>query len=141
MYLVKDLTHAQQDVTEIHDTKDVLDVLIGICGLDDRGRRNVDSVLSRMAFGDVFARRPYFKVWCVPDKPYLFRQKIEAAAVRLLKTCTDDYASRIWSIIRDDVINDVLLCACESDDVDSFTDGDTALAIGRAIVERFGFEV
>lgn len=141
MYLVKDLTRAQQDVAEVHDTKDVLDILIGVCGLDDCQLRSVGSVLSRMTFGDVFTRRPYFKVWCVPDKACLLHQEIEVAALGLLKTCTDDYASRIWSVIRNDVISDVLLCACESGDEGSFTDGDTALAIGRAIAERFGYEV
>lgn len=139
MFLVKDLTHAQQDVAEVHDTKDVLDIITGItgkCRLED-----VSHVLSRMTFGEVFIRHPYFKVWCVPDEAYLLHREIEEAATRLLKTCTDDYASRIWSVIRDEVVDDVVLCACEPSGEDSFTDGDIALAIGRAIAERFGFEV
>ena len=139
MFLVKDLSRAQQDVAEVHDTKDVLDIITGItgkCRLED-----VDLVLSRMTFGDVFTRHPYFKVWCVPDEAYLLHREIEEAATGLLKTCTDDYASRIWSIIRDEVVDDVVLCACEPSGEDGFTDGDIALAIGRAIAERFGFEV
>lgn len=139
MFLVKDLSCAQQDVAEVHDTKEVLDIITGITGkarLED-----VDHVLSRMTFGEVFIRHPYFKVWCVPDEAYLLHREIEEAATGLLKTCTDDYASRIWSIIRDEVVDDVVLCACEPSGEDGFTDGDIALAIGRAIAERFGFEV
>lgn len=139
MFLVKDLTHAQQDVTEVHDTKDVLDIITGITG---KGHlEDVDHVLSRMTFGDVFTRHPYFRVWCVPDEAYLLHREIEEAATRLLKTCTDDYASRIWNVIRDEVVDDVVLCACEPSGEDGFTDGDIALAIGRAIAERFGYEV
>ena len=140
MFLVKDLSCAQQSVEEIHDIKDVLDVLIGLHDLGDQQLKDVDHVLSRMTFGDVFTRHPYFKVWCVPDEAYLLHREIEEAATGLLKTCTDDYASRIWSIIRDEVVDDVVLCACEPSGEDGFTDGDIALAIGRAIAERF-FEV
>ena len=140
MFLVKDLSCAQQSVEEIHDIKDVLDVLIGLHDLGDQQLKDVDHVLSRMTFGDVFTRHPYFKVWCVPDEAYLLHREIEEAATRLLKTCTDDYASRIWSAIRDEVVDDVVLCACEPSGEDGFTDGDIALAIGRAIAERF-FEV
>ena len=141
MFLVKDLSCAQQSVEEIHDIKDVLDVLIGLHDLGDQQLKDVDHVLSRMTFGDVFTRHPYFKVWCVPDEAYLLHREIEEAATRLLKTCTDDYASRIWSAIRDEVVDDVVLCACEPSGEDGFTDGDIALAIGRAIAERFGYEV
>ena len=141
MFLVKDLSRAQQDVTEVHDTKDVLDIIIGLCDLDGVKLEDVDHVLSRMTFGDVFTRHPYFKVWCVPDEAYLLHREIEEAATRLLKTCTDDYASRIWSAIRDEVVDDVVLCACEPSGEDGFTDGDIALAIGRALAERLGSEV
>lgn len=141
MFLVKDLSCAQQSVEEIHDIKDVLDVLIGLHDLGDQQLKDVDHVLSRMTFGDVFTRHPYFKVWCVPDEAYLLHREIEEAATRLLKTCTDDYASRIWGAIRDEVVDDVVLCACEPSGEDGFTDGDIALAIGRAIAERFGYEV
>lgn len=138
MFLIKDLTRAQQDVAEVHDTKDVLDIIIGI---GDYRLKDVDHVLSRMTFGDVFTKHPYFKVWCVPDEAYLLHREIEDAATRLLKACTDDYASHIWNTIRDEVVNDVQLCACEPSGEDDFTDGDIALAIGRAIAERFGYEV
>lgn len=141
MFLVKDLTRAQQDVAEVHDTKDVLDIITGLCDLENPRLEDVDHVLSRMTFGEVFIRHPYFKVWCVPDEAYLLHREIEEAATGLLKTCTDDYVSRIWSIIRDEVVDDVVLCACEPSGEDGFTDGDIALAIGRAIAERFGFEV
>ena len=139
MFLVKNLTRAQQDVSEVHDTKDVLDIIIGITGRDDLV--DVEEVLWRMTFGDVFTRHPYFKAWCVPDEAYLLHREIEEAATRLLKTCTDDYASRIWSAIRDEVVDDVVLCACEPSGEDGFTDGDIALAIGRALAERLGYEV
>lgn len=141
MFLVKDLSRAQQDVAEVHDTKDVLDIIIGLCDLDGVKLKDVGHVLSRMTFGDVFTRHPYFKVWCVPDEAYLLHLEIEEAATRLLKTCTDDYASRIWSAIRDEVVDDVVLCACEPSGEDGFTDGDIALAIGRALAERLGYEV
>ncbi len=139
MFLIKNLTHTRQDTTEVHSIKEALDTITGITG-DDR-LSNVGSVLGQMTFGDVFTRRPFFKVWCVPDEAYLLHREIGEAATRLLKTCTDDYASRIWSIIENDVIDDVQLCACEPSGEDGFTDGDIALAIGRAIAERFGFEV
>lgn len=141
MFLVKDLSRAQQDVTEVHDTKDVLDIIIGLCDLDGVRLKDVDHVLSRMTFGDVFTRHPYFKVWCVPDEAYLLHREIEEAATWLLKTCTDDYASRIWSAIRDEVVDDVVLCACEPSGEDGFTDDDIAQAIGRALAERLGYEV
>ena len=141
MFLVKDLSRAQQDVAEVHDTKDVLDIITGLCDLENPRLEDIDHVLSRMTFGEVFIRHPYFKVWCVPDEAYLLHREIEEAATGLLKTCTDDYASRIWSIIRDAVVDDVVLCACEPSGEDGFTDGDIALAIGRAIAERFGYEV
>ena len=141
MFLVKDLSRAQQDVAEFHDTKDVLDIITGLCDLENPRLEDVDHVLSRMTFGDVFTRHPYFKVWCVPDEAYLLHREIEEAATRLLKTCTDDYATRIWNVIRDEVVDDVVLCACEPSGGDGFTDGDIALAIGRAIAERFGYEV
>lgn len=71
--------------------------------------------------------------------PYISEvdQLIAATATRLLKICTDDYASRIWRTIETDVVADVLECTA---DEDSFTDGDVALAIGRAICERLGLE-
>lgn len=65
-------------------------------------------------------------------------EQIAAAATRLLKTCTDDYASRIWASIGQDVVIDV--CEC-TDGEDGFTDGDIALAIGRSIAKRLGIEV
>lgn len=139
MFLVKDLAHPQYDAEYIHDTNDVLDIITGITGRDDLD--DVAQVLGQMTFGDVFTRHPDFKVWCVPDEAYLLHREIEEAATRLLKTCTDDYASRIWGVIHDEVVNDVVLCACEPSGEDGFTDGDIALALGRAIAERFGIEV
>lgn len=141
MFLVKDLSRAQQDVAEVHDTKDVLDIITGLCDLENPRLEDVDHVLSSMTFGEVFIRHPYFKVWCVPDEAYLLHREIEEAATRLLKTCTDDYATRIWNVIRDEVVDDVVLCACEPSGEDGFTDGDIALAIGRALAERLGYEV
>lgn len=141
MFLVKDLSRAQQDVAEVYDTKDVLDIIVGLCDIEAPRLDDVAHILSRMTFGEVFTRHPYFKVRCVPDEAYLLHREIEEAATRLLKTCTDDYASRIWTIIRDEVVDDAVLCACEPSGEDGFTDGDIALAIGRAIAERFGYEV
>ena len=137
MYLVKNLTTKQQ-VSKVYDSKDVLDIIIGITGNEPTG---VNEVLWQMTFGNVFTRYPYFKVWFVPDETYLLHREIEEAATRLLKTCTDDYALRIWSTIHDEVINDVLLCACGPSSEDGFTDGDIALVIGRAIADRLGIEV
>ena len=33
-------------------------------------------------------------------------EKIAVAAIRLLKTATDDYDTRIWSVIKDNVLED-----------------------------------
>ncbi len=65
---------------------------------------------------------------------------ISEVAYKLLTACVDDYDSRIWNIIKDDVIDDVLECS-GIEDGEGFTDGDVALAIGRAIAERLGVEV
>lgn len=66
--------------------------------------------------------------------------EIAAAATRLLKSFTDDYAGRIWEKIKDSVIDDVLMCS-GIDDGEGFTDGDVCLSIGRAICELTGIEV
>lgn len=63
---------------------------------------------------------------------------VASVATEMLKTATDDYASRIWAIIKNDVITDVLEC---TDDVPGFSNGDVALALGRAIASRLGIEV
>lgn len=136
MFLVKNLTTKRQEVSKVYETKDVLDIITGIIG--DNELTDISEALRRMTFGDVFTRHSYFKVQCVRDEAHSLHQEIEEAATQLLKRCTDDYALRIWSIIASDVIDDVELC---TGDEDGFTDGDIALAIGRAIAERFGFEV
>lgn len=56
----------------------------------------------------------------------------------MLKSCADDYASRIWQSIRTDVIADVLEC---TDGEDGFVKSDVALAIGRGLSKRLGLEV
>lgn len=63
--------------------------------------------------------------------------KIELCASEILCACTDDYASRIWALIRNDVINDVLEC---TDGEDGFTRGGVCLAIGRALLEGLSSE-
>lgn len=65
-------------------------------------------------------------------------KKVELYAIEVLKDCTDDYASRIWALIRDEVIADVLECTA---DEKVFTRGDICLAIGRALLESLGGEV
>ncbi len=65
---------------------------------------------------------------------------ISEVACKLLTVCVDDYDARIWNVIKDDVIDDVLECS-GIEDGEGFTDGDVALAIGRAISERLGIEV
>ena len=67
-------------------------------------------------------------------------EEIAAAAIRLLKSFTDDYAGRIWEKIKDSVIDDVLMCS-GIEDGDGFTDGDVCLSIGRSICELDGIEV
>lgn len=63
---------------------------------------------------------------------------IAAVATKLLSACTNDYTSRIWDVIGENVIADVLEC---TEDEDGFTDGDVALALGRAICKRVGVEI
>ena len=65
-------------------------------------------------------------------------ETIALIATTLLKTCTDDYASRIWSAIGDNVIIDVLQCT--EDGIDGITEGDVALSIGRELASRLGVE-
>lgn len=64
---------------------------------------------------------------------------IDMCAAALLKRATDDYGSRIYQVIRDDVIADVKECSAfiESRGV---TQGDVALAIGRALCKRLNIE-
>ena len=69
-----------------------------------------------------------------------YRDEIEMEALSLLVRCTDDYASRIWEKIADDVVSDVMECSGIEDDGE-FSSGDVALAIGRAILEALGGEV
>lgn len=65
---------------------------------------------------------------------------ISEVACGLLTACVDDYDSRIWDVIRDDVLEDVLMCSGIKNG-EGFTEGDVALSIGRAIAERLGIEV
>lgn len=65
---------------------------------------------------------------------------ISVIACKLLTACVDDYDSRIWNVIKEDVVNDVMECSGVQDG-DGFTEGDVALAIGRSIAERLGIEV
>ncbi len=64
-----------------------------------------------------------------------YSEAIGEVATKLLKNCTDDYASRIWTAIEEDVVADVLECSAAAKD-GGFTDGDVALAVGRTIHER-----
>ena len=65
---------------------------------------------------------------------------LSEVAMELLTLCVDDYNSRIWNVIKDDVLTDVLECSNIADG-EGFTEGDVALAIGRAIAGRLGIEV
>lgn len=140
MFLVTDLTGKVPHTTAINDAKTVRDVIVGITG-ESRVGDAILGIVSYMSFGDEFICQPRFKVKCVKDADaeMPIAKSIAMVALRLLTACIDDYASRIWSRIEDMVIADVLECTngCE----DGFTNGDVALAIGRAIAEQFGIEV
>lgn len=139
MFLVTDLTGKVPYTTAINDVKTVRDVIVGITG-ESRVGDAIQGIASYVSFGTEFICQPRFKVKCVKDvdAEMPIAQSIAMAAARLLATCTDDYASRIWNRIEDTVIADVL--ECTDDCEDGFTDGDVALAIGRAIAEQFGIE-
>ena len=68
----------------------------------------------------------------------ILTQWIANYCTEFLKIATDDYAFRIWNVIENDVINDVLEC---TDGKDGFTKGDVALALGRVIAKKLGIEV
>lgn len=140
MFLVTDLTEKVPFTTKISDAKTVRDVIVGITGESKVGEA-VLSIVGHMRFGDEFICRPRFKVKYVreADAEIPITNSIAATATGLLATCTDDYASRIWSRIDAAVITDVMECTDECEK--GYTDGDVALAIGRAIAEQFGFEV
>lgn len=140
MFLVTDLTGKVPYTTTINDAKTVRDVIAGITG-ESRVGDAVLGIVGYMSCGDEFICQPRFKVKCVKDvdAELSIVKSIAMTATHLLATCTDDYASRIWSRIEDTVIADVL--ECTDDCEDGFTDGDVALAIGRAIAEQFGIEI
>lgn len=74
------------------------------------------------------------------DKKEQTVQNIENVALELLSPCMDDYAQRVWDEIWDVVITDV--CECVEDiKKNGFTNGDVALAIGRAIFSRLGGDI
>lgn len=77
------------------------------------------------------------KGYNIEEKEF-FLQWITMYGMESLKTATDDYAFRIWNVIEDDVVNDVLEC---TDGKDGFTKGDVALAIGRVIARKLEIEV
>ena len=137
MFLITDLTVNPPRTTRSNDMKDVHDIILGITDAEDIAGDAL-AIMSYMNIGCTYTFGPYFKIRCINN----FTQKgpdietIAAAATSLLATCTDDYASRIWSCIENDVIIDVLECTDEC--ADGFTNGDVALAIGRAIASRFG---
>ena len=64
---------------------------------------------------------------------------IDRCAGAVLKRATDDYASRIYEIIKEDVRADVRECVSYVESR-GFTQGDVQLAIGRAICRRLGIE-
>lgn len=66
-------------------------------------------------------------------------EAIESCAIRLLSPCLNDYTVRIWEKIKDEVIDDV--CQCVDVEREGFTDGDVALAIGRAVASAVGIEI
>ena len=66
-------------------------------------------------------------------------QEIEQVACRLLKACADDYGAAIWRKLGSRIIQDVKETAGDINS-DGFTDGDVALAIGRAIVTSINAE-
>lgn len=64
---------------------------------------------------------------------------IDRCAGAVLTRATDDYASRIYEIIKEDVRADVRECVSYVES-QGFTQGDVQLAIGRAICKRLGIE-
>ena len=76
------------------------------------------------------------KGYNIEEKEF-FLQWITMYGMESLKTATDDYASRIWNVIEDDVVNDVLEC---TDGKDGFTKG-TAMAFREFIVQKTGLTV
>ena len=60
-------------------------------------------------------------------------QEITLTAQRLLKACVDDYNAAVWGKIQNAVIEDVKESVGNIES-EGFTDGDVALAIGRALV-------
>ena len=58
----------------------------------------------------------------------------------LLKRAAGDYGNRIFEVIKDDVIEDVMGCIAYKES-GGFTQEDVQLTIGRAICTRIGIEV
>jgi len=140
MFLLTDMAHGYPSITKLYDTKDVGDVVTGITG--DRGTGDLaETIAGYMRIGSEFSCNGDFKLCCVLDDEAstVIADNIEAVAHEKMTRCLDDYAERIWAVIKDAVICDVLTCT--SGGKDGFSDVDVTLAIGRVIAARLGIEV
>ena len=126
-FLVTDLTHKYPRITQLNDTRDVGDVIVGITG-NTAAARTAELIAANM-------------MRCVQndDVTVAIAEDIAAVAHAKMARCMDDYAERIWAFIGSTVTADVL--ACTDGGRDGFSDGDVALAIGRSIADRLGIEV
>ena len=140
MFLVTDLTHKYPRTTQLNDTKDVGDVIVGITGNTAAGR-TAELIAANMQFGNECTCADTFRMRCVQnnDVTVAIAEDIAAVAHAKMARCMDDYAERIWAFIGSAVTADVL--ACTDGGRDGFSDGDVALAIGWAIADRLGIEV
>ena len=139
-FLVTDLTNKYPRITQLNDTRDVGDVIVGITG-NTAADRTAELIASNMKFGSEFTCADTFRMRCVQndDVTVAIAEDIAAVAHAKMARCMDDYAERIWAFIGSTVTADVL--ACTDGGRDGFSDGDVALAIGRSIADRLGIEV
>ena len=139
-FFVTDLTHKYPRITQLNDTRDVGDVIVGITG-NTAADRTAELIAANMKFGSEFTCADTFRMRCVQndDVTVAIAEDIAAVAHAKMARCMDDYAERIWAFIGSTVTADVL--ACTDGGRDGFSDGDVALAIGRSIADRLGIEV
>ncbi len=101
MFLVTDLTHKYPRTTQLNDTKDVGDVIVGITGNAAVGR-TAELIAANMQFGNEFTCADTFRMRCVQnnDVTVAIAEDIAAVAHAKMARCMDDYAERIWAFIQ-----------------------------------------